>query len=329
MSERWSLAAGHIPDALAIGVVVIGAVLAAAEGIYAFSRPRTRTSRRVAIAILALRFLAVAAVLGIAFEITLRVEQVGPKGRRVVVLVDRSASMALPDAAGTGRDDADPAVAGPGAGGARSEEARSRWRDDGLIVDVRGFDSETTPMAGEFADTLVGEPTGAASDLARALTELGEPDPRRQAPLVGVVVVSDGLVATDGASEKHVRAVAEGLGVPVTTVSVGAPALRDVSVAAVRAGEFAFVENVTEIETTLVAHGLRGKVTEVPPRAAAQRRGRCIANPHRPLLADGVPLTVRFEVAPGPHRASSCTRSWSTSCRERSHRPRTTAERSS
>jgi hypothetical protein len=101
-------------------------------------------------------------------------------------------------------------------------------------------------------------------------------------------------VAPDGAAGRHLEAVAESLQIPVTTVSTGAPSITDVSVADVKAGEFAFVENVTEIEATVIAHGLRGEATEV----RLLRNGQAVHRRRVSLLADGVPMMVRFEVAP-------------------------------
>ena len=293
MMERWSLTAGHVPDAWATALVVLCALLAAAEGLRTYWRPKSPVPRRTATAILALRFLGIAALLGIAFELTLRVEQVAPAGRRLVVLVDRSASMALPDALEPGGA-TKTRQARAEALWAASQDARDAWAENGLVVDVRGFDTSVVPYAGETAQTLKTQPDGAGSDLSRALTDLAEPDPQQRTPLVGAVVISDGLVAPDGATDKHLRSVAKELGIPITTVSTGAPALKDVSVAQVRAGEFAFVENVTEIEASVVAHGLRGKATNVELR----RDGELIRRQRLSLSADGIPTTLRFEVAP-------------------------------
>lgn len=292
MTERWSLAAGHVPDALVLLLLAGAVLLATGEGLSAFGRPRAAMPRRIAGGLLALRLAALGALLAVAFELTLRIEQVTPSGRRLVVLVDRSASIALADA--TEEDEA------PRARQARLEaawqdsvDARVGWRDEGLVVDVRGFELQTTPLTGMVADTLTGEPDGVGSDLARALTELQATDPDR-APLAAVVVISDGLVAEDDATDAHVLAVGEALGVPITTLSVGAPYIRDASVAEVRAGEFAFVENVTELEATIVAHGLRGTATTVELR----RDGEVVATRPLRLGSDGEPTQVRFEVAP-------------------------------
>jgi hypothetical protein len=293
MTERWSLAAGHLPDGWAIALVLACAAIAVVEGVVAFRRPRSPVPQRTRIAILGLRLLGIAALLAMAFELTVRVDQVGSVGRRLVVLVDRSASMAIPDAAEPG-----------GPTQTRQERAREiweaaastreRWSAGGLVLDVRGFDGKTTPYSADLARTLEAEPDGAASDLARALTELQEEDSIHRTPLAGILVISDGLVAIDAVSDRHIETLAEELDVPLSTVSVGGPALRDLSVADVRAGEFAFVENVTEIETTIVAHGLSGERVEVELR----RDGAPLHRQPLTLRSDGVPSTVRFEVAP-------------------------------
>lgn len=292
MSERWSLAAGHVPDVLVLVLLVGAVLLAMGEGLAAFGRPRAAMPRRLAGGLLGLRLAALGALLAVAFELTLRIEQVTPAGRRLVVLVDRSASIDLADAS---EEDEPPRTrqARLEAAWQESADARVGWRDEGLVVDVRGFARETTPLTGDVADTLAGQPDGVGSDLARALTELTAPDPDR-APLAAVVVISDGLVAEDDATDAHVLAVGEALGVPITTLSVGAPFIRDASVAEVRAGEFAFVENVTELEATIVAHGLRGTATTVELR----RDGEVVATRPLRLGSDGEPTQVRFEVAP-------------------------------
>lgn len=291
--ERWSIAAGYLPHPVALGLLGLVAIVAIVEAVLTLQRPAAPRPRRIALAILALRLLAVAALAGLALEVTLRIEQVSPSGRRVVVLVDRSASMALADAPEGGADKQSRQSRAETVW-RESEDARVGWRDDGLVVEVRAFDDETHPYAGEQASTLAADPDGAASDLAGALTELAQPGRRETTPLAAVVVVSDGLVAADDAADGHVRAVAESLGVPITTVATGAPFIRDVSVAQVRAGEFAFVENVAEFDASIVAHGLSGEVATVELR----RNGEVVSERRIRLAADGVPRDVRFEVAP-------------------------------
>lgn len=291
--ERWTIAAGHTPPTWALVLIALVVVVAVVEAAWTLRSPRATRPARIGWAVFGLRVIGIAALVGLALEATLRIEQVTPSGRRVVVLVDRSASMDLADSAEPG--------ATPTRRQARAEalwrasaDARVGWRDDGVVVEVRGFEETSNPLAGELAETLEGEPDGAASDLAGALAELSQPGRRETTPLVGVVVISDGLVAADAAADGHVQAMAESLGVPITTVATGAPAIVDISVADVRAGEFAFVENVAEFEATIVAHGLSGTATTVQLR----RNGEVVSERRIRLSADGVPREVRFEVAP-------------------------------
>ncbi len=290
--EKMSLAVGHTPPAFVL--VGVGLVLGVAlwEAVRTYLRPRSPRPRAIALSLLALRVLGLVALLMMVFEVTLRIDEVGPAGRRIVVLVDRSASIALPDATEAGEATATRQSRLEKVW-AESESARVGWRDDGYLVDVRAFDETTHAYAGEQADTLQTTPDGVASDLARALSELAQPGPD-EVPLSAVVVMSDGLVAPDDATDTHVRAVAESLGVPITTMALGAPAIRDISVASVRAGEFAFVENVAEFEASIVSYGFEGEAAEVQLR----RDGETVASRRVRLDADGIERPVRFEVAP-------------------------------
>jgi len=290
--EQWSLAPGHVPDPLVLAIVGLCAVVAVVEAAIAFARRPAAMSRGVGIAVLALRLVSVLALGAMAFELTLRFDKVTPPSRRVVVLVDRSASIAIPDA-----------VVGspPATRQSRTEalwsesaDALEQWREQGIRIDVRAFDSEVVPYTGALAQTLATTPTGAASELAAALASLGDDASRPGERLAAIVVISDGLTTTGSDDGKQLAVVAERLAVPITAVSVGAPQLRDVSVAEVRAGEFAFVENVALFEASIVAHGLRTEDATV----RLVRNGEMVAERRMRLLADGVPSRVEFEIAP-------------------------------
>ncbi|HLT39771.1 MAG TPA: hypothetical protein VK034_25990, partial [Enhygromyxa sp.] len=257
---------------------------------------RSRAERRATPAILGLRVIAIAALVAMVLELAVRVETFTGAARRVVVLVDRSASMDLADS---------PAEAEPGRDTTRRFDrvrtlwregatARERWREGSVDVEVRGFADEVTPLTRASADELALTPDGAASDLARALVELDESNVGDGAPLAGVVVISDGLVSADPATSRHLGTIVDALAVPVTTVAAGAPTIRDVAVAELHVGEFAFVENVTEFAAELISHGLAGKVAEV----TLSRNGEDVASERVRLGSDGERRTIRFEVAP-------------------------------
>ncbi|MBK8238402.1 MAG: hypothetical protein IPK74_22960 [Deltaproteobacteria bacterium] len=293
MSETWSFAPGHVPSWPALLLLGLCAAIALVEATLSFTRRGRAMPRRTAIAVLLLRLLAVLALFAIAFELTLRFDRVAPTSRRVVVLVDRSASMAIPDASEGGTATA--RIERLRATWAAAADARASWRDEGLRLDVRAFAHELEVLGGEAAESLAVVPDGAASDLAAALASLGDDRARPGERLAAVVVLSDGLVgANDDAASAQLQEVGARLGVPITTVSVGAPALRDVAVSEVRAGEFAFVENVAAFEATVVAHGLRGERATVTLR----RNGETVGERRLALSGDGVPQRVEFEVAP-------------------------------
>lgn len=284
--EHWSLTAGHVPPPWALVVIVVGLSIAFAEAIASHRRWLQGIPVARARLLLALRVVGLLAVVAMAFEVTIRVDQVTPTGSRVVVLFDRSASVAVPDGVpATPRHLRARDLWRDGAA------ARARWAEDGLTIETRTFTDTSAPLSAEAEAVLAEPPTGYASDLAQALLELHDAADAKL-PLRGVVVVSDGLVAPDAAAERRLEGAAAAVAVPITTIALGAPELRDVSVAEVRAGEFAFVENVTEIEATIVGHGLRGQAVTVELR----RDGDLVERTSVTLGVEGVP--VRFEVAP-------------------------------
>ncbi|MBL9102058.1 MAG: hypothetical protein JNL82_13925 [Myxococcales bacterium] len=307
--ERWRLTAGYLPGPLALGLLLAVVALALVESVRAVRRTNLSLGTRVGL--LALRALGLLGLLVVGLELTVSHETVRPTGPRVVVLVDRSASMALQDA---DRPDA-PAqerLARARDVWAASADARAAWREQGLAVQVRSFADRSEPLDGPGAETLAVDPGGPASDLARALAQLSSStglaaddrpasdlaDPR---PLAAVVVLSDGLfdahdprASAESAAQDPLLLTARALGVPITTVSAGAPAIRDLAVAGLRAGEFAFVENVAEFSADLVAHGYAGADAEVTLR----RDGAAVATTRVTLGGDGEPVTARFEVAP-------------------------------
>lgn len=299
--ERWRLTAGHLPGPLLLGLLLVGAAIVIAEALLAFRRAH-HLSRGTRYGLLALRLLGVAGLLAIGLELTLSHETVQKTGPRVAVLVDRSASMALADADKLGPQD-DPKTTRF----ARVRElwtgsaaTRAAWREQGLAVQVRSFADRSQVLDEQTAESLDLQADGSASDLARALAELtsspdGSDEPADPRPLAAIVLISDGLYdVADETTQDPLILAARALGVPITTVSAGAPAIRDIAVASLRAGEFAFVENVAEFSADIVAHGLADRPAEVSLR----RDGVVVATTTILLGADGEAVAARFEVAP-------------------------------
>lgn len=314
MDRSWSLIAGHEPSTLGWILLVVCVGAAVVEMVWTLrQRLRAGTSPGLGAlaALVGLRLLGLLALVAIVLELGVRVETWTGDARRLVVLVDQSASLDLADS---------PARADPGEDSERrwsrlerawseGADARAAWRQgsDGearsgsLDVEVRAFASDTQPLTHADADALALAPTGSASALGGALAELAEATAGGQsegAPLAGVLVISDGLVTppmpAGRAEREHLDALVDALGVPVSAVAVGAPTLRDLAIAELHVGEFAFVENVTEFAADYVAHGLVDQVAVFE----LVRDGEVVDSQRVRLESDGAPATIRFEVAP-------------------------------
>lgn len=296
MQREWSLILGHEPGLLTMLLIAGCLAIVLIEIVSVLRRGSSGRRRGFVFAAIGLRLVAVLALLGVVLEVGVRIETFAATSRRVVVLVDHSASMGLAD----GTQDQEPGVETQvrfdrvRAAWTKSAEAREHWRELGVDVEVRGFASEVTPLTRSDADALALEPTGDGSDLARALAELADTDLGEGPPLAGVVVISDGLTQHDRAGAEHIQAIVDSLGVPVTTVAAGGPTIRDVSIAALHVGEFAFVENVTEFAAEIVAHGCAGERAEV----SLLRNGELVSSQPIRLGSDGERRDVRFEIAP-------------------------------
>ncbi|MEE9384833.1 MAG: hypothetical protein V3V08_15630 [Nannocystaceae bacterium] len=291
MTEQWSLVAGHLPHPLLAALLVAVAVAAMAEAGWNARRKHrssVRTEERWAAgAAFGFRVIGVLAVLAAAFEPSLRVESVVPTRQAVVVLLDTSASMQVADATDAQASPV-PRIARARLTWQQSREALRRWAGAGLDVSIRSFSDAISAHSGDPSQMLAAQPDGGASNLAEALAELVEASP------AAVVIISDGLVARSDAEREQVRSTAQALGVPITTVATGAPHLVDVSVAKLRCGEFAFVENVVAFELDVESHGLAGTRTVVELR----RDGEVVAQKSITLEQDGTLQTLRFERAP-------------------------------
>jgi len=297
----WSLIAGNAPGALTWALLLVCVGLGLVEASLPLFDGR-RGAARGLFAGLALRVVAIAALVAMVLELGVRIETFTGTSRRVVVLVDHSASMDLADG---------PADAEPGTQTTRrfdrmrdlwiaDDAARERWRgardtrEGAVDVEVRGFAAEVTPLTRARADALDLEADGPGSDLTRALVDLSEQNAGEGAPLAGLVIMSDGLVSPSASASKHLAELVDALAVPVTTVAAGGPTIRDIAVAELHVGEFAFVENVTEFSATLISHGLAGERAEV----SLLRNGELVADQSIRLGAGHQRHTVRFEVAP-------------------------------
>ncbi|HEX2658397.1 MAG TPA: glutamine amidotransferase, partial [Polyangia bacterium] len=260
----WRFVVGaRLPHA-ALTLIVLGAVLAFALSALTVWRAR----RGHAAAILALRGAALAVCLAIALQPALELRQIERVPNRVAVLVDQSRSMEVSPPEGGPSRAARAAALLQGDG-----SERARWERDGHRVELYSFGEGLVPMS---TDGLRAAPAGDATRIGEALSELAARTAGHD--LGAVVVISDGIDTGrigKGPLDGETRAALAALGAPVHTVGIGEPALRDLSVAAVMADEFAFVRTPVTIEAVVRQSGLPDRQVDVT------------------LTRDGRPISVR------------------------------------
>jgi uncharacterized membrane protein len=238
--------------------LVVALVVAAAVGwvISAFSLWRDRHSTRGALGLIALRALSMGLALAVALQPSLELRQVMHVPNHVAVLLDTSRSMAV-RAPGGGPSRAERAAALWRAGA----EARSHWEHEGHLVDLFGFDEGLRALSPALLNEA---PRGEATRLGEALAEVRTRYGGRD--LGALVIVSDGIDTGrigNGALDAETRTTLSALGAPVHTVAVGESQLRDLSVAAVLADDFAFVRTPVTIEAVIRHHGLGHRQVDV------------------------------------------------------------------
>jgi uncharacterized membrane protein len=201
--------------------VFVACALAAASLALLVVELRRRTHARAAIA--ATGLLAVAALLGAVLRPARVSARASTVGARVVVLADASRSMALEgDGEKPRRQARDEAI------------ARLQRSGQGARLVVLGFgDGAPAPLA----DSTTGEDASARasrSDLGAALRALAASPEERPA---AVVVVSDGRLDDPGAdaSEASLRALGEGLRIPIDTIATTRTVPADASIRRVSA----------------------------------------------------------------------------------------------
>lgn len=195
----------------------------------------------------------------------------------LVVLVDRSGSMALPVAPH--------GIARAAAADRAVEQIRDAWRGR-AVVDVRPF---AATLASDSARAA--RPSPGATALGDAFTALGaSPEGQRAA---GVVVVSDGVV---NAGVDPVEA-ARALGVPVHAVVTGQSGAPDRAVAEVEAPPTARVGQPVPVRVRVTTTEPRG--TAVPVQLMDD--GRELA--HGTAIAPGSGADAELELRATPSRA--------------------------
>jgi uncharacterized membrane protein len=254
------------------GVVLLIAIAAVAIALSALSLIEERLGRGWLL--LGLRAAGVLACLATALEPAIEQRQVVHVPNHVAVAVDTSRSME---------------VRPPDGGPSRAERARAlleraaptlaAWEREGHHVDLYSFGESLAPTT---TAALASAPSGDATRIGEALGDLRARYAGRD--LGGVVVISDGVDTGrigEGPLDATTRADLAALGAPVSTIAVGEDALRDLSVAAVLADDFAFVRTPVTIEAVIRQTGLADRQVDV----TLTRDGRPVAN--RPVVLRG------------------------------------------
>lgn len=263
---------------------VAALVLAAgAVAWWAYARPPVDLTRSQRTALTALRL---GVLLGVCFLLLrpLRTEPAPPGSDLAVVLVDRSRSMAIPDADGRPRIEV------------ARELVRDRLRPalgERFEVEVLAFGENVT-----VADIDALEAEARRSEIATALG--GMPARFGGRTVAGIVVVSDG-VATGA---RDVAEVAARSPAPVYTLGVGNPLPGpDREVTALEAGRPVGNGSAVDLRATIVSRGLGDAPVDVRLLADGRLVGVRRVRPVR----DGAPAVTVFRVAPDPALASTYT----------------------
>lgn len=249
----WRVAFGsHLPPGMLWLICATAVVAVALSGVsLIWERRRGR-----ALGLLTLRALGVGACLVVALQPQLEFGQVTRVPNQVAVLVDGSRSMTVrpPDGGKPRFERASDAVAA-------AAPLFERWRAEGHKVDLFTFGEglEPTTQAG-----LQAQPRGEATRIGETLAEVRARYAGRD--LGGVVILSDGNDTgrigrgpVDGETRKTLSA----MDAPVHTVWIGERSLKDLSVAAVLADDFAFVRTPIKLEAVIRASGLSNRQIEV------------------------------------------------------------------
>ena len=281
----WRVALGGAANLGRSGVVLAVVVAAVAIGLSAVSLLEERRGRWWLL--LLLRAAGVMACLMAALEPAIELRQIVHVPNHVAVLVDVSRSMEVrPPDGGTSRAERAAALL------QRARPRFSGWEQAGHRVDFYSFGEVLAPAT---PDSLAARPTGDATRIGEALAEVRARYAGRD--LGAVVVISDGIDTGrigEGPIDAVTRAAIQTLGAPIHTVGVGEKSLRDVSVAAVLADEFAFVRTPVTVEAVIRQHGLPDRQIEL----TLSRDGRPIATRSVILKGDRSEERVSFEWLP-------------------------------
>lgn len=281
----WRIALGGGAHLGRTGVILVVIVAVLAIAVSAWSLLDERRGRWWGL--LLLRTGGVLACLMVVLQPTLELRQIVHVPNQVAVLVDTSRSME---------------VRPPNGGNTRAQRAAtliekaaplfSSWEQQGHRVDLFSFGEVLAPTA---PGALRVPPAGEATRIGEALTEVRARYAGRD--LGAVVLLSDGVDTGrigEGPLDATTRTSLEALGAPVHTVGIGERSLRDLSVAAVLADEFAFVRTPVTIDAVIRQNGLPDRQVDV----TLTRDGRTVGTRSVILKGDRSEERVSFNWLP-------------------------------
>jgi uncharacterized membrane protein len=280
----WRVVLGSHLDQLTLILICAAAGFAVAlSAVSLFWEKR----RGRALGLFALRTGGVVACLMVALQPSLELGQVARVPNHVAVVVDTSRSMAVTPPDG-GRPRSDRAAA-------LIREAAplfQEWEKSGHRVELYSFGESLAPTT---AESLASTPRAEATRIGETLSELRGRYAGKD--LGAVVIVSDGIDTgrvgrgpLDGETRKTLAA----LEAPVSTVLVGERELRDLSVAAVLADDFAFVRTPIKLEAIIRHSGLGNRQVEV----TLTRDGRLVDSKSVLLRGSSSEEKISFDYTP-------------------------------
>ena len=182
-----------------------------------------------------------------------RLEEVSRVKNHVAVLVDHSRSMNLP------HRNAQKSLSRVHVAHQNVLSAQStlkQWSKTDHYIDYFSFDTHLNSHSNQ-SDLIGSDPRGNQTSLINAFNELSTRIPSQE--LAAVILLSDGAERTaSGQLDPPLKLMSavENLNVPIHTLTLGpkTPSL-DISLAEVRADDFAFARNAVSVDVDVLAHG--------------------------------------------------------------------------
>ncbi len=266
----------------AVGFGLLAAVVFASWGV----RREPSTGKRVAM--WTLRVLAGVLALFFLVEPGMRRLSVARAKNRVVVMVDRSASMTFPvEPKGTTRS---------GQVAAALAELRSQAESlkDLYSVEWVGFEPELSPVSEE--QLLKVPATSGRTDLLGALRAVAAGSSGNNRKLSGVLLFSDGADNAElkAGLDRAGESVLKELGAPISTFQAGKSGLPDIAIESVKVDDFAFVRSSITMEAEVSVRGFKGQTISV----VLSREGQTVGQKELTLNTDDELQPVSFTFTP-------------------------------